>query len=40
MFNTFVDMFRQNLLLLLDDVEQFFLGVVVAMLDGRRISFD
>ena len=26
--------------MLLNDVEQFFLWVVVAMLDGRRISFD
>ena len=40
MFNTFMDTFRKKLLMLLDDVEQFFLWVVVAMLDGRRISFD
>ena len=26
--------------MLLDDVEQFFLWGVVAMLDGRRIGFD
>ena len=40
MFNTFVDTFRKKLLMLLDDVEQFFLKVMVAMLDGRRIGFD
>ena len=40
MFNTFVDTFREKFLMLLDDVEQFFLGVVAAMLDGRRIGFD
>ena len=40
MFNTFVDTFRKKLLMLLDDVEQYFLWVVAAMLDGRRISFD
>ena len=39
-FNTFVDTFRQKLLMLLDNVEQFFLWVVVAMLDGRRTSFE
>ena len=39
-FNTFVDTFRKKLLMLLDDVEQFFLWVVAAMLDGRRIGFD
>ena len=40
MFNTFVDTFGKKLLMLLDDVEQFFLWVVAAMLDGRRIGFD
>ena len=40
MYNTFVDTFRGKLLMLLDDVEQFFLWVVAAMLDGRRIGFD
>ena len=40
MFNTFVDMFRKKLLKLLDNLEQFFLGVVAAMLDGRRTGFD
>ena len=40
MYNTFVDTFREKLLMLLDDVEQFFLWVVAAMLDGRRIGFD
>ena len=39
-FNIFVNTFRQKLLTLLDDVEQFFLWVVAAMLDGRRIGFD
>ena len=39
-FNTFVDAFRKKLLMLLDDVEQFFLWIVAAMLDRRRISFD
>ena len=39
-FNTFVDTFRKKFLMLLDDVEQFFLWVVAAMLDGRRIGFD
>ena len=39
-FNTFMDMFREKLLMLLDDVEQFFMGVVAGMLDGRRIGFD
>ena len=40
MFNTFVNMFRQKLLRLLDDVEQFFLWVVAAALDGRKTNFD
>ena len=40
MYNTFVDTFRKKLLMLLDDVEQFFMWVVAAMLDGRRIGFD
>ena len=39
-FNTFVDTFRKKLLMLLNDVEQFFLWVVAAMLDGRRIGFN
>ena len=39
-FNTFVNTFRQKLLTLLDDVEQFFLWVVVAMLDERKTNFD
>ena len=33
MYNTLVDTFREKLLMLLDDVEQFFLWVVAAMLD-------
>ena len=40
MYNTFVDTFRRKLLMLLDDVEQFFMWVVAAMLDERRIGFD
>ena len=39
-FNTFVNIFRRKLLTLLDDVEQFFLWVVAAMLDGRRTNLD
>ena len=38
-FNTFVDKLREKLLKLLDDVEQFFLLVVAAMLDGRNTDF-
>ena len=40
MYNYFVDTFRKKLLMLLDDVEQFVMWVVAAMLDGRRIGFD
>ena len=39
-FNTFVNMFRRKLLTLLDDVEQFFLGVAAAALDGRKTNLD
>ena len=39
-YNTFVGTFEEKLLMLLDDVGQFFLWVVAVMLDGRRISFD
>ena len=39
-FNTFVDVFRRKLLKRLDDVEQFFLWVVAAALDGRKTNFD
>ena len=39
-FNTFVNMFRRKLLTLLDDVEQFFLWVVAAALDGRKTNLD
>ena len=39
-FNTFVNTFRQKLLTLLDDVEQFFVWVVAAMLDGRKTNLD
>ena len=39
-FNTFMDMFRWKLLTLLDDVEQFFLWVVTAALDGRKTSLE
>ena len=40
MFNTFVNTFRRKLLMLLDAMEQFFLWVVVATLDGRKTNFD
>ena len=40
MFNTFVNTFRQKLMMLLDDVQQFFLWVVAAALDGRKTNFD
>ena len=40
MFNTFVNTFGRKLLTLLDDVEQVFLWVVAAMLDGRKTNFD
>ena len=36
LFNTFVNMFRQKLMTLLDNVKQFFLWVVAATLDGGR----
>ena len=39
-YNTFVDTFRKKLLMLFNDVEQFFMWVVAAMLDRRRIGFD
>ena len=39
-FNTFVNMFRRKLLTLLDDVEQFFLWVVAAALDGRKTNLE
>ena len=39
-FNTFMNVFRRKLLKLLDNVEQFFLWVVVAALDGRKTNFD
>ena len=39
-FDTFVNTFRQKLLTLLDDVEQFFLWVVAATLDGRKTNLD
>ena len=35
-----VNTFRQKLLTLLDDVEQFFLWVVAAALDGRKTNLD
>ena len=40
MFNTFLDVLRRKHLKLLDDVEQFFLWVVAATLDGRKTNFD
>ena len=39
-FNTFMNKFRRKLLALLDDVEQFFLWVVAATLDGRKTNLD
>ena len=39
-FNEFVDNFRSKLLMLLDDMEQFFLWAVATVLDGRKIDFD
>ena len=39
-FKTFVNTFRWKLLTLLDDVEQFFLWVVAAMLDGRKTNLE
>ena len=33
-YNTFMETFREKLLMWLDDVEQFFLWVVAAMFDG------
>ena len=39
-FNTFVNTFRRKLLRLLDDVEQFFLWVVVVALDDRKTNLD
>ena len=39
-FNTFVNTFRWRLLMLLDAVEQFFLWVVMAVLDGRKTNLD
>ena len=38
--NTFMDVFRWKLLKLLDNVEQFFLWVVMVVLDGRKTNFD
>ena len=37
-FSTFVNTFRWRLLTLLDNVEQFFLWVVVVVLDGRKTN--
>ena len=39
-FNAFVNMCRWKLLTQLGDVEQFFLWVVVAVLDGRKTNLD
>ena len=38
--NTFVNTFRWKLLTLLDDVEQFFLWVLAAALDGRKTNLE
>ena len=39
-FNIFVNTFRRMLLMLLNDVEQFFLWVVAAALDGRKTNLN
>ena len=39
-FNTFVNTFRWKLLTLLNNVEQFFLWVVAAALDGRKTNLE
>ena len=39
-FNEFVGNFQSKLLMLLDDVEQFFLWAAAVGLDGRKIGFD
>ena len=39
-FNVFVNKFRRKLLTLLDAVEQFFLWVVAAALDGRKTNLE
>lgn len=39
-FNTFIDAFRRNLLMLLDDVEQFLLRAVATELDGTKMRFN
>ena len=39
-FNGFVDSFQSKLLMLLDDVEQFFLWAIAVVLDGRKMGFD
>ena len=39
-FNTFVNTLRRKLLTLLDNVEQFFLWVVAAALDGRKTNLE
>ena len=39
-FNEFLDNFQSKLLMLLDDVEQFFLWAGPTVLDGRKIGFD
>ena len=39
-FNEFIDDFRSRFLMVLDDVEQFFLWAVAAALDGSKIVFD
>ena len=39
-FNTFVNTFRRKPLMLLNDVQQFFLWVVAAVLDGRKTHLE
>ena len=40
MFNELGDNFQTKLLMLLDDVQQFFLWALEIALDGRKIDFD
>ena len=40
LFNTFVDEFRRKFLMLVDDVEQFFLWDVATALDRGKLGFD
>ena len=39
-FNEFLDNFQSKLLMLLDNMKQFFLWAVATVLDGRKIGFN